>query len=151
MRDKDGISAAVLACDMVAALRTQGLSVLDALDALARQHGVHTTAAVTRRVDSPQQAAEIMTRLRHHPPASLGGFDLTVTDLHPRTDALVFTGGDDSTTLRVVVRPSGTEPKLKCYLEIRCDGELDTARARAAELQNAAAEAVRDWGQRGPN
>ena len=151
VRDKDGISAAVLACDMVAALRTQGLSVLDALDALARQHGVHTTAAVTRRVDSPQQAAEIMTRLRHHPPASLGGFDLTVTDLHPRTDALVFTGGDDSTTLRVVVRPSGTEPKLKCYLEIRCDGELDTARGRAAELRDAAAEAVRDWGQRGPN
>ena len=151
VRDKDGISAAVLACDMVAALRTQGLSVLDALDALARRHGVHTTAAVTRRVDSPQQAAAIMTRLRHHPPASLGGFDLTVTDLHPRTDALVFTGGDDSTTLRVVVRPSGTEPKLKCYLEIRCDGELNTARARAAELQNAAAEAVRDWGQRGPN
>ncbi|WP_283634454.1 phospho-sugar mutase [Mycolicibacterium poriferae] len=151
VRDKDGISAAVLACDMVAALRTQGLSVLDALDALARRHGVHTTAAVTRRVDSPQQAAEIMTRLRHHPPASLGGFDLTVTDLQPRTDALVFTGGDDSTTLRVVVRPSGTEPKLKCYLEIRCEGELDTARGRAAELRDAAAEAVRDWGQRGPN
>ena len=99
----------------------------------------------------PQQAAEIMTRLRHHPPASLGGFDLTVTDLQPRTDSLVFTGGDDSTTLRVVVRPSGTEPKLKCYLEIRCEDALITARARAAELQHAAVEAVRDWGQRGPN
>ena len=145
MRDKDGISAAVLACDMVAALRAQGLSVLDALDALARRHGVHTTAAVTRRVTSPQQAAEIMTRLRNQPPAALVGFDLTVTDLQPRTDALVFTGGDDTATVRVVVRPSGTEPKLKCYLEIRCDEELITARGRAAELQNAAAEAVRRW------
>ena len=151
VRDKDGISAAVLACDMVAALRAQGLSVLDALDALARRHGVHTTAALTRRVDSPREAAEIMARLRNHPPAALVGFDLTVTDLQPRTDALVFTAGDDTATVRVVVRPSGTEPKLKCYLEIRCDGELNTARARAAELQNAAAEAVRDWGQRGPN
>ena len=151
VRDKDGISAAVLACDMVAALRAQGLSVLDALDALARRHGVHTTAAVTRRVDSPREAAEIMARLRNQPPASLAGFDVTVTDLHPRTDALVFTAGDDTATVRVVVRPSGTEPKLKCYLEIRCEEALITARARAAELQHAAVEAVRDWGQRGPN
>lgn len=145
VRDKDGISAAVLACDMVAALRAQGLSVLDALDALARRHGVHTTTAVTRRVDSPQQAAEIMDRLRSQPPEALAGYVLTVTDLQPRTDALVFTGGDDSVSVRVVVRPSGTEPKLKCYIEIRCDGELGPARARADELQHTVSEAVRGW------
>ena len=145
VRDKDGISAAVLACDMLAAQRAQGLSVLDALDDLARRHGVHTTTAVTRRVDTPQAAAETMTRLRNRPPRSLAGFDVTVADLEPRTDALVFTGGDAEVSIRVVVRPSGTEPKLKCYIEIRCGGELTSARARAEVLQREAAGSVAAW------
>ena len=146
VRDKDGISAAVLVCDLVVALRARGLSILDALDNLARRHGVHTTAAVTRRVDSPAQAATLMQRLRSHPPGSLAGFDVTVTDLQPRTDALVFSGGDDATSVRVVTRPSGTEPKLKSYIEIRCTGELAAARDRAQHLQYAVAEAVHNWG-----
>ena len=142
VRDKDGISAAVLACDLVVALRARGRVVGDALDDLARRHGVHTTTAVTRRVESPLAAAEIMTRLRHTPPTSLAGHAVAVTDLVPRTDALVFTGGDD-TTFRVVVRPSGTEPKLKCYIEVRCAGELGAARRRAQDLQAELAAAVR--------
>lgn len=146
VRDKDGISAAVLACDLVVALRDRGRTVVDALDDLARRHGVHTTTAVTRRVDSSTEAVEVMARLRSHPPVSLAGFDVTVTDLKPRTDALVFTGGDDEVTVRVVVRPSGTEPKLKCYIEVRCTGELEPARARASALQDAATIAVREWG-----
>ncbi len=151
VRDKDGISAAVLACDMVAALRARGLSVTDALDELARRHGVHTTAAITRRVDSASAAAELMVDLRSHPPAQLAGFPVETTDLSPRTDALVCTGGDASTAVRVVIRPSGTEPKLKCYLEVRCDGELAAARARAEQLQATLAEQVRELTQRGPN
>lgn len=145
VRDKDGISAAVLACDLVAALRSQGRTVLDALDDLARSHGVHTTTAVTRRVDSPSAATALMARLRQSPPAQAAGIAITVSDLVPRTDALVFTGGDDATSVRVVIRPSGTEPKLKSYIEIRCLGELAAARDQARRLQDAVAADVWQW------
>lgn len=145
VRDKDGISAAVLACDLVAALRSRGRTVLDALDDLARRHGVHSTVAVTRRVDSPRDAAALIQRLRDTPPTDVAGIAVSVTDLAPRTDALVFTGGDDAVSVRVVIRPSGTEPKLKSYIEIRCGGELVAARARAAEVQDAVALAVGGW------
>ena len=81
VRDKDGISAAVLACDLVAALRDQGRTVLDALDELARRHGVHTTTAVSRRVANTDEAEAVMARLRTTPPDRLAGFEVTVTDL----------------------------------------------------------------------
>jgi len=136
----------VLACDLVVALRHNGRTVLDALDDLARRHGVHSTVALTRRVDSPEAAAALMAQLRAAPPEELAGFDVTAVDLEPDTDALIFTGGDDVTSVRVVTRPSGTEPKLKSYIEIRCEGELTAARERAVELQNSVASAVRLWG-----
>ena len=134
VRDKDGISAAVLACDLVVALRRGGRTILDALDDLARHHGVHMTTAITRRVASPEDAAALMTRLRTNPPGHVAGFTVSATDLAPRTDALILDGGDGVTSLRVVVRPSGTEPKLKSYIEIRCGGDLNQARQRATDL-----------------
>lgn len=151
VRDKDGISAAVLACDLVAALRSRGCSVSDALDELARRHGVHVGAAVTGRFDDPAAAAAAMGRLRADPPAALAGFAVTATDLAHRrdrpTDALVFSGSDADTTVRVVARPSGTEPKLKCYIEIRCapGDDLDAARARALRLREALSTQVHAW------
>ena len=145
VRDKDGISAAVLVCDLVAALRTDGRTLLDALDALAVRHGVHHTQAVTRRVDD---GATAMARLRAAPPADLAGIPVTVADLDrrrgaQRTDALVFSGDG----LRVVVRPSGTEPKLKSYIEIRRPpgAEPATARAAAEKLGRAVAAVVEQW------
>jgi phosphomannomutase len=143
VRDKDGISAAVLACDLVAALRNQGRTVLDALDDLARRHGVHTTTAVSRRVADADEAEGVMARLRTTPPDRLAGFDVKVTDLlrergERRTDALVFFGGDGDNWVRVVVRPSGTEPKLKSYIEVRCanTGDLEATRAKTRGLRD---------------
>jgi phosphomannomutase len=140
VRDKDGISAAVLACDLVAALRNHDRTVLDALDDLARRHGVHLTSAVTAHT---QDAGEIMARLRAAPPSTLAGVPVTVEDLlasggQARTDALIFTGGDENASVRLAVRPSGTEPKIKCYIEIRQavdDGQLADAQTKAANLQ----------------
>jgi phosphomannomutase len=74
VRDKDGISAAVLVCDLVAALKAQGRSVPDALDELALRHGVHEVAAVSRRVADKDEAAELMRRLRAAPPEQLAGY-----------------------------------------------------------------------------
>lgn len=119
VRDKDGISAAVLACDLIAALARSGRTALDALDALARAHGVHVTAALSVPAD-----AAVMERLRSTPPADLAGFAVTLEDLaqrrgQARTDAVILSGDDGDTAVRVVVRPSGTEPKLKSYFEVR--------------------------------
>jgi phosphomannomutase len=151
VRDKDGISAAVLACDLVATLAQQDRTVVDALDDLARRHGVHTTTAVSRRVSSPGEAADLMARLRDTPPDRLATFEITVTDLltrpgHDRTDAIVFSGGDTDTAVRVVVRPSGTEPKVKSYIEVRVsDADLTAARERARRLQEELADLARRW------
>lgn len=144
VRDKDGISAAVLVCDLVAETRRQGRTVRDLLDELARRYGVHDVAAVSRRVADAAEAAELMRRWRKTPPETLAGYAATLTDI---TDALIFTGGDDDTSIRLVVRPSGTEPKLKCYLEIRCavDGDLNSSRRRARALRERLVAAVQNW------
>ncbi|GFG97524.1 phospho-sugar mutase [Mycobacterium timonense] len=144
VRDKDGISAAVLVCDLVATLLRQGRSVVDLLDDLARRHGVHDVAAVSRRVADPTETAGLMRRLRTTPPATLAGYPAELTDI---TDALIVTGGDDDTSVRVVVRPSGTEPKLKCYLEIRCapSEDLDSSRRRAGALRHELVAAMQGW------
>ncbi|MCT7660810.1 phospho-sugar mutase [Mycobacterium deserti] len=149
VRDKDGISAAVLFCDMLAALQRRGHTVLDALDDLARRHGVHATQQVSRRVDDFDEAAAVMSRLRDTPPDRLAGFEVTATDLQhnsgdSRTDALILTGGDDEKWVRVVTRPSGTEPKVKSYIEVRCgvDGDLSAAREQAYALRDQVASVV---------
>ncbi|WP_231639748.1 phospho-sugar mutase [Mycobacterium sp. Marseille-P9652] len=144
VRDKDGISAAVLVCDLVAGLKARGSSVPEALDELARRYGVHDVAAVSRRVADPDEAAELMRRLRAAPPDRLAGFAATVTDIG---DALILTGGDAAASARLVVRPSGTEPKLKCYIEIRCapTADLAPARERARALRDEVVGAVRAW------
>lgn len=151
VRDKDGISAAVLACDLVAALRDRGVSIPQALQELARRHGVHVTDAVNRRVDDIAEAAAVMARLRADPPSAVAGFALTATDLQqrdgPRTDALEFGGHRHGSTVRVVVRPSGTEPKLKCYLEVaRAPGhDVAAERREATRICAAVAAEVGQW------
>jgi len=114
VRDKDGISAAVLACDLAATLAAHGRDLLAALDDLAIAHGVHLTDQVAIRVDEPPAVRQLITRLRAHPPTELCGRPVTREDLLPRADVLRMR----ATGLRVIVRPSGTEPKLKAYLEI---------------------------------
>jgi len=152
VRDKDGISAAALACDLVATLKQQGRSVLDALDDLARRFGVHVGAAVSRAVTNADEATALMRRLRASPPSHLAGFASNTTDLLQRpgvdrADALIFTGGDADTSARVVVRPSGTEPKVKCYIEVRSAVANDLAgvRTRATELCDELASSVQHW------
>lgn len=121
VRDKDGISAAVLVAEAAAVLKAQGRSLLDLLDDLARTHGVHLSGQLSVRVADLSLITDAMARLRATPPATLAGHRVvTADDLAagdgglPPTDALRYlTAAGD----RVIVRPSGTEPKLKCYLE----------------------------------
>lgn len=128
VRDKDGISAAVLAAGLAASLRAAGRGPLDVLDELAVKHGVHVTDQVSLRVTDLSVRERLMAGLRATPPASLGGTGVTMEDLLPDADVLRLTGEG----LRVVIRPSGTEPKLKAYLQIKEPVTGDLAEARAA-------------------
>ncbi|GAA0597032.1 phospho-sugar mutase [Kutzneria viridogrisea] len=136
VRDKDGISAAVLACDLAATLKAEGRTLLDVLDELSVAHGVHLTDQVSLRVDDLSRIGSLMSELRADPPAQLGSVTVTAEDLRPRADVLALRGAG----VRVLIRPSGTEPKVKAYLEVvqPVTGELgaarEQARARLAQL-----------------
>ncbi|OLR90473.1 phospho-sugar mutase [Actinokineospora bangkokensis] len=130
VRDKDGISAAVLACDLVASLLARGSSVHAELDALSTRHGVHLTRQLSVRVTDLGRITALMAALRTSPPTRLADVQVAAEDLQPKADVLRYTGGG----LRVIVRPSGTEPKVKAYLEVvePVSGEQDLATAKQA-------------------
>jgi phosphomannomutase len=114
VRDKDGVSAALLAAELAAALKARGSSLPQRLAELAEEYGHYLTSQLSWRVTDPSMIAQAMARLRAAPPATLLGRPVTVVDLAPDNDVVIlrFDGG------RVVVRPSGTEPKCKAYLEL---------------------------------
>lgn len=136
--DKDGITALTRILALVAALRAEGRTVADRLDEIAERFGVHHTAQLSYRVSDLSLIADAMARLRAQPPATLDGEPVTVSDLSdgwgglPPTDGVLLEGD----RVRVVVRPSGTEPKLKCYLQVRVapSADVPAARAEAAEV-----------------
>ncbi|MBM7519146.1 phospho-sugar mutase [Nocardioides nitrophenolicus] len=137
--DKDGVSAALLLCEIAAEAKAAGRGLPDLLDDIAVAHGLHATDQLSVRVTDLAEIAAAMERLRGTPPTTLGGSEVTSADdltagsaALPPTDGLRYRTADGS---RVVVRPSGTEPKLKCYLEVVVpvvDGDVATARAEAA-------------------
>ncbi|HEY3926701.1 MAG TPA: phospho-sugar mutase [Acidothermaceae bacterium] len=145
-RDKDGISAALIVALLAATLQASGSSLVARLDELAREYGLHATDQVSVRVSDLSLIGAAVDRLRAAPPSELGGLPVTgVDDLTvgagglPPTDGLRYWLDGASRGCgqgRVIVRPSGTEPKLKCYLElvVSVDGSIDDARALAHEV-----------------
>ena len=140
VRDKDGISALIRVLTLAADLKADGLSVADRLDEIARRYGVYETDQMSVRVPNLKIIGAAMARLRAHPPRMLAGQRLSIVDLAqgsdelPPSDAVLITGE----TIKVVVRPSGTEPKLKCYLEahlpVSRSLDLSTTRAEARTI-----------------
>jgi len=126
VRDKDGVSACVVFAELVAWNRARGKTVLDHLDDIYRRVGLFVTEQVSLTKPGADGLAEIraaMTRFRAKPPGEIAGYAIEqVIDLSkgegglPPSDVLVFklTGGR-----RIIMRPSGTEPKLKSYYEVR--------------------------------
>jgi len=134
VRDKDGVSAALLVAELAADLKTSGSTVLDRLEELYAEYGRYATDQLSVRVDDLSLITAAMDRVRAAPPATLLGETATFTELLPDTDGvrLTFDGG------RVVIRPSGTEPKLKAYLEVVLPG--GTAREASERLDRLRAE-----------
>ena len=142
VKDKDGVSALLLVVELAARLKSEGRTLTDRLDDIAREHGLYATDQLSVRVTDLSLIADAMTRLRTSPPASLGGLAVErVDDLAegspdlPPTEGLRYHLAEGA---RVIVRPSGTEPKIKCYLEVVVpveegeDGGVDAARISAA-------------------
>ena len=146
VRDKDGIGAALALLGLAARARSGGESLLDVYDALEAAHGVHLTAQITVPTAAP---ADVTARLRAAAPTFLGGQPvISVSDLTggkgslPSADVLIY----KLAGARVVIRPSGTEPKIKAYLEIvepLAGGRLSEARRQAAARLDPLREAVR--------
>jgi phosphomannomutase len=132
VRDKDGITAALLVCELAAGLHAELRTLADRLDELATEFGVHATDQLAVRVDDTSEIGVAMATIRRHPPASLLDEPVVeAADLLPDADVVVLR----TESCRVVVRPSGTEPKLKAYLEVVepvADGDVAAARERAA-------------------
>jgi phosphomannomutase len=151
VRDKDGVSALLLLCEVAAAAKAEGRTLNDLLDDIATEHGLHATDQVSVRVDDLAQIGKAMEQLRSNPPAQLGGLavervdDLTEgsADLPP-TDGLRYRLADGA---RVIVRPSGTEPKIKAYLEVvvpvKPEDGVDAARISAAGRLDALGNDIR--------
>lgn len=149
VRDKDGVSALLLVCELAAQAKAVGRGLIDILDDIAHQHGLHATDQLSVRFDDVADIPATMERLRAAPPTTLGGLAVErVEDLSrgsatlPPTDGLRYSLAEGA---RVIVRPSGTEPKVKCYLEVvvpvgdagpdegeQDDGGVDAARISAA-------------------
>ncbi|MGO1857863.1 phospho-sugar mutase [Ancrocorticia populi] len=138
VRDKDGLSAGILLAVLASKLRDQGSDLLGELDRLYTKHGVYLSGPVTVRVDDLSIIPATMAKVRTTPPTTLAGspvarvWDLSEgSDALPATDGIAwFTDAHD----RVIIRPSGTEPKVKCYLEVYlpAGSDLQATKAEAA-------------------
>lgn len=152
VKDKDGVSAALLIAEMAAQLKSEGRTVQNVLDELALAHGLYVTEQVSIRVDDLSIISNIMQRLRSETPTSVGGLAVTsFADFEQGVDGLPPADGlrfDLAFGSRIIVRPSGTEPKIKCYLQVVIPvtgGALDQARGLARERLDAIGAAVRTW------
>ncbi|MGW3517751.1 phospho-sugar mutase [Streptomyces hydrogenans] len=147
VRDKDGITAALLVAELASELKERDRTLTDLLDDLAVAHGLHATDQLSVRVEDLGVIANAMAALRETPPVRLAGLTVvSAEDLTRGTESLPPTDGlryhlDGDFKARVIVRPSGTEPKLKCYLEVVVPvsdaSGLAAARATGAEVLGA--------------
>ncbi|AMW17040.1 phospho-sugar mutase [Glaesserella parasuis] len=120
VRDKDGISAAIMFLDLVRNLKKQGKTLADYADDFTREFGAYVSGQISIRVDDLSAIGKLMTALRTNPPSEVGGFKVATFLDHTKTDRqsdiLVFVLENGS---RLIARPSGTEPKIKFYLDAR--------------------------------
>lgn len=139
VRDKDGLSAALIVADIASALAKQGYTLGDQLEKLMQRYGYFATGQISIRVTDLTVISDLMKKLRTNPPAQIAGVAAVFEDLNqgsgllPATDALKFKLQDGRT---VIVRPSGTEAKLKCYLQAVSDDEAQSNKL-LAELEAA--------------
>ena len=121
VRDKDGVATALLLVELFSYLKSQNLEATDILNEIYEDYGVHVTKQVSFRFDSVEKAKEITIKLTTNAPKEIDEFVIEkVEDMNNGIDNLPASSGVRLTfnNGRMIIRPSGTEPKLKCYLEV---------------------------------
>ena len=120
VRDKDGISAAIVFLDLVRSLKKEGKTLADYAADFTKEFGAYVSGQISIRVSDLSEIGKLMSALRYNPPAEVGGFKVATFLDHTKTDRqsdiLVFVLENGS---RLIARPSGTEPKIKFYLDAR--------------------------------
>ena len=120
VRDKDGISAAIVFLDLVRSLKKEGKTLADYAADFTKEFGAYVSGQISIRVSDLSEIGKLMSVLRNNPPAEVGGFKVATFLDHTKTDRqsdiLVFVLENGS---RLIARPSGTEPKIKFYLDAR--------------------------------
>jgi phosphomannomutase len=138
VNDKDGISAALVLAQLSSDLRTQDKTLVDLLDEIWERHGYHGTKQISVRTTNVAQIDAILSKFRDATPTSIGRFTLTTfDDLEKPQDGLPPTNGVRirlMDNIRIIVRPSGTEPKIKCYIEV-ITKDRTTSERIVAELE----------------
>jgi phosphomannomutase len=144
VNDKDGISAALLLAHIASELKSQGLSLLDLLNEVWARHGFHGTEQISIRVAEMSQITQLLAGIRKNPPSHIAGRAvLSIDDLADPQDGLPPTDGlrlwiDGG--IRMIVRPSGTEAKMKCYIEVIAKNE-----AMASDLLNQLRQPIKEF------
>jgi phosphomannomutase len=140
--DKDGISAALVVADLANRLAAKDQTIADRIDEIGRKYGHFSTGQVSIRVADLSIIGSTVARIRNNPPAAIMGQSARFTDLAlgsaklQATEGLRFDLADGS---RVIIRPSGTEPKLKCYLQTTGES-FEAAQSALEKLEDAARE-----------
>lgn len=148
VNDKDGISAAVVMVQLATELAASGKTLSDLLDEIWARHGFHATRQISVRTSSVEQINRILGRFRNSTPKEIGGFALTQFDdleapkdgLPPTNGVRMFLAGGT----RIIIRPSGTEPKIKCYIEVIAHGPVAEAKHSANQVMDAIESTLRN-------
>ena len=122
VNDKDGISAAIFLAQIAMDLKRDGLTLANLLDEIWERHGFHGTEQISIRVADMSAITKLLAGLRQNPPAEIAGRKVeSIDDLAAPKDGLPPTDGLRiwlAGGIRIIVRPSGTEAKMKCYIEV---------------------------------
>jgi phosphomannomutase len=138
VNDKDGVSAAIMLARIAGELKAQGSNIVEYLAKINERYGIHRTVQISIRVSDLSKIGEVLNSLRLNQPEEFAGLKVErFDDLQIPSDTLPATNGLRyylENSIRIIIRPSGTEPKVKCYIEVVGKDGSASERQRADEL-----------------